>query len=119
MSENRNRFYHGFCKNTGNLNSNIQYFIIETVKNVPDYSGGSIVETVNKMEDFYFDYERVGDPYYAVYGTLKSGFNRPSILISTFTSLDRAIDLVENITGNYMTETEQPVYRIPDENEAD
>jgi len=86
---------------------------------VPDYSGGSIVETVNKMEDFYFDYERVGDPYYAVYGTLKSGFNRPSILISTFTSLDRAIDLVENITGNYMTETEQPVYRIPDENEAD
>ena len=117
MSESRNRFYHGYCKNTGNLRSNVQYFIIETVKNTPDYEGGSIVETVNKMEDFYFDEERVGEPYYAVYATLKAGFNKPSILISTFTSLDRAIDLVQNITGNYMIETEQPVYRIPDENE--
>ena len=119
MSENRNRFYHGYCKNTGNLKSNIQYYIIETVKNISDYSGRTIVETVIKMEDFYFDEERIGDPYYAVYGTLKAGFNKPSILIGTFTSLNRAIDLVENITGNYMIETEQPVYRIIDEEDQE
>lgn len=117
MIENHNRFYHGYCRNTGNARSNIQHFIIETVKNIPDYTGGSIVETVNEMEDFYFDDERIGDPYYAVYATLKAGFNRPSILVATFTSLARAIDLVENITGNYMIETKQPVYRVPDEKE--
>jgi hypothetical protein len=50
-----------------------------------------------------------------VYGTFKAQFNKSSMVIGTFDQLHSAIDLVENLTGNYVKETEQPVYRVPDQ----
>ena len=114
MLDKHNRFFHGFCKNTGNNSSNFSFYIIETVRNISDYNGGIIVETVNKIEDFYFDDNRIGEPFYAVFGTFKDNLNRSSMLIGTFENLSQAIDIIENITGNHVRETEQPVYRLPD-----
>jgi hypothetical protein len=115
MLDKRNRFFHGFCLNTGNSKSNFQHFIIETVRPISDYSGRTITETINKMEDYYFDDDRIGNPFYMVYGTFKAQFNKSSMVIGTFDQLHSAIDLVENLTGNYVKETEQPVYRVPDQ----
>lgn len=115
LNQTNNRFFYGFCKNHGNPRSHFNYFIIETVRELRDYNGEKIVETINKMEDYYFDDDRIGDPFYAVYGTLKPEFNRGSVLISTSYDLNKTIDLVQNLTGNYVTETEQPVYRLPDQ----
>lgn len=78
---------------------------------MPDYEGGTIIETINKVEDFYFDDERVSEPFYVVYGSFKIDFKTSSMLIASFPDLYRAIDLVENLTGNYVKETEQPIYR--------
>jgi hypothetical protein len=109
-----NRFFHGYCSNKGNAKSSFRYYIIESVREITDYNGGSVLETINKMEDFYFDDERIGDPFYGVYGSFKIDFKQSSMLITFSDSLERAIKLVENLTGNYVKETEQPIYRLPD-----
>lgn len=114
MLDKHNRFFHGFCSNEGNNRSSFRYYIIETIRNISDYEGGSILETVNKLEDFYFDDDRIGEPFYAVFGSFKTGFPKSSMLVGTFENLSQAIDLVESLTGNYVKETEQPVYRLPD-----
>lgn len=117
MVTRNNRYYHGYCRNNGNPRSSVNYYIIETVREISDYEGGTIIETINNMEDFYFDEQRIGNPFYAIYAILKEGSAKASILISTKYSLDDAIYLVQSLSGNYMIETEQPVYRIPDKDE--
>lgn len=117
MAINNNRYYNGYCRNNGNPRSNVNYYIIESVREITDYNGGTIIETINKMEDFYFDEERVGEPFYAIYAILKDGLRQRSILISTKNSVHDAIDMVQNLSGNYMIETDQPVYRIPNKDE--
>lgn len=115
MKELNNRFFHGYCSNDGNPKSHFRYFIVETVQELTDHEGGTIFETVNNMEDFYFNEERIDQPFYAVYGSFKIDFKTSSRLIGTYSSLSQAISLVENLTGNFVKETEQPIYRIPDE----
>lgn len=119
MVTKNNRYYHGYCRNNGNLKSSVNYYIIETVNEITDYEGGGVVETINSMEDFYFDDERIGDPFYAIYATLKEGSTKRSILISTKDSLDDAIYLVQSLSGNHMIETDQPVYRMPDKDDQE
>lgn len=108
-----NRFFHGFALNDGNNKSCFKHYIIESARELRDYSGEPIIETIIKMEDFYFDDERIGSPFYMVYGAFKTDSKRSSMVIGSFSELSKAIDLVENLSGNCVTETEQPVYRLP------
>lgn len=116
MTTNPNRFFHGFSINDGNNKSHFKYFCIETVNDISDYAGDTIIEKVSRMEDYYFNDDRVGEPYYIVYGSFKPEFNQSSKLIGSFESLDQAIVLVEHLTGNSVIETEVPVYKDKNEN---
>ena len=112
----KNRFFHGFCSNKGNANSQIKDFIIETVREIPNtQDGGIILESINNMEDFYFDEQRIGDPFYMVYGVPKGVFNQSAVVLGTFYNLQQAINLVEKVSGNFIKETDHPVYRVPEE----
>lgn len=106
-----NRFYHGFVSNNGNAKSHFSKFIIETAHDITDYEGGTIIETIKKMEDYYFCDERVGEPYYLVHGTLKPDFKQSVKFIAAFENLQQAISLVEYLSGNTVIETEMPVYK--------
>lgn len=106
-----NRFFHGFCTNIGNNRSHFSKFIIETAHDLTDYEGGTILETVKKMEDYYFNDERVGEPYYLIHGCLKADFKQSTKFIAAFESLKQAIELVEHLSGNDIIETEVPIYK--------
>ena len=106
-----NRFFHGFCPNMGNARSHFSKFIIETAHDITDYEGGSIIETVMKMEDYYFCDERVGEPYYLIHGTTKPDFKQQVKFIAAFDRLKQAIELVEILSGNTVIETEMPVFK--------
>jgi hypothetical protein len=95
----------------GNARSHFSKFIIETAHDITDYEGGTIIETVIRMEDYYFSDERVGDPYYLIHGTLKPDFKQKVRFIAAFDNLKQAIELVESISGNNITETEVPVFK--------
>lgn len=110
MSENQNRLFYGFSQNDGNNKSHFRYFCIDTVHDINDYGGGSILETVSSIEDYYFNQERIGDPYYVVFGSLKIDFKESSKFIASFENLHQAITLVQHLTGNPITETEVPVF---------
>ena len=111
-----NRLFYGFSKNDGNLKSHFRHYCIDTVHDLTDYDGGSIIETVSNIEDYYFNDERVGDPYYVVFGSLKIDFKESSKFIAYFEHLHQAINLVEHLTGNPIVETEVPIFRNKDEN---
>ena len=111
MTSYPNRFFHGFCSNNGNNNSHFRQYIIESVHDISDYEGGTIPETIKKMEDYYFSEERVGEPYYVIYGSLKTDFKESSKFIAAFEDLKRVIELVEHLTGNKIEETDLPVYK--------
>lgn len=106
-----NRFFYGFCSNDGNIRSHFRHYIIETVHDLNDYNGGSFIERVSNIEDYYFNDERIGEPYYLVYGSLKIDFKESSKFIASFEYLHQAISLVEHLTGNKITETEVPIYK--------
>jgi hypothetical protein len=112
-----NRFFHGFCSNHNNPYSHIQYFVIDSIKDLPDHEGGAIPETIRLMEDYYLDTEILGEPYYAVYAVLKDGYEKNIIPVMTTDSLKEAIFLIESITGNKVTETDVPVYKIPNQSD--
>lgn len=111
MTTQPNRFFHGFATNDGNPKSHFKLFYIETVHDISDYNGGSIIERVSRMEDYYFNEERVDEPYYVVYASLKDHFNESSKFIGAFDQLNMAISLVEHLTGNKVTETDVGIYR--------
>jgi len=106
-----NRFFHGFCSNLGNSKSHFSKFIIETAHDITDYDGGTIIETIKRMEDYYFCDERVGEPYYLVHGILKPDFRHSVKFIAASDTLKNAIELVEHLSGNDVIETEVPVYK--------
>lgn len=106
-----NRFFHGFCPNIGNHKSNVDKYIIETAHDITDYEGGTIIETITKMEDYYFSEERVDEPYYLIHARLKPDFNQTTKFVAAFESLQKTIELVEILSGNKITETELPVYK--------
>ena len=58
------------------------------------------------MEDYYFFDERIGEPYYVIYGSLKSDTKKSLKFIAAFEELKRAIQLVQHFTGNDIEETE-------------
>jgi hypothetical protein len=111
MASYPNRFFHGFCPNIGNSKSHFSKYIIETAHDISDYEGGTILETITKMEDYYFNEERVGEPFYLIHATLKPDFKQNVKFIAAFENLKQAIELVQHLSGNEIVETEVPVYR--------
>lgn len=111
MTTHPNRFFHGFCSNLGNSKSHFSKFIIETAHDITDYDGGTIIETIKRMEDYYVCDERKGEPYYLIHGTLKPDFKQNSKFIAAFDSLKQAISLVESLSGNAIIETDVPVFK--------
>lgn len=106
-----NRFFHGFVTNNGNFKSHFSKFIVETAHDITDYEGGTIIETIQRMEDYYFCDERIGEPYYLIHGTLKPDFKQSVKFVAAFDSLKQAISLVESLSGNTIVETEVPVFK--------
>lgn len=109
MTTQPNRFFHGFATNDGNPKSHVIRFFIETVHDIKDYNGDSIIERVSRIEDYYFNDERIDEPYYIVYAWLKEHFNESSKVIGAFEQLSMAISLVEHLTGNKVIETGENV----------
>jgi hypothetical protein len=99
-----NRFYQGFCPNTGNSCSHFRGFDIVTEREITDYEGGSILESVKSAEDYYDDEGMVGEVFYTIYGSFKIDFVQSSFKITTTNDLQTAIALVEHLTGNKVSE---------------
>ncbi len=104
MINSTNRFYKGICSNSGNESSNFDHFYILTVRDINDYSGGHIVETVKNTEDYFDDDGMIGSPYYIIYGHFKSNFSTTSLYIMETEFLYQAINIVETLTGNDIKE---------------
>ncbi len=102
-----NRLFKGWCSNEGNPRSHILHYNIYTVRNITDYAGGTILEEVGSLEEYFnIDLMGVDEPYYAVYGSFKFDFVRSSIKIFETPELKIAIDIVEQLTGNTVKEDE-------------
>jgi hypothetical protein len=99
-----NKFYQGHCGNDGNSRSHFRSFDIVTEREITDYEGGCILETVKSAEEYYDDTEMVGEPFYAVYGSFKIDFVQSSCKIMTTDKLEEAIAIVEHLTGNKVQE---------------
>jgi hypothetical protein len=99
-----NRFYQGFSLNTGNNTSHFRSFDIVTEREITDYEGSCILETVKSAEEYYDDTEMVGEPFYAVYGSFKIDFVQSSCKIMITDKLEEAIAIVEHLTGNKVQE---------------
>lgn len=106
-----NKLFYGISKNDGNNNSHFRYFCIDTVHDLTDYAGDYIVENVSNAEDYYFNDQRIGEPYYIVFGSFKIDFKESSKFVASFEHLYQAISLVEHLTGNPVIEKESPLFR--------
>jgi hypothetical protein len=100
----KNRFYQGYCLNTGNNSSNLRLYKIETEREISDYEGGTVVESIKSIEDYWDDTEAVGEPFYTIYGSFKIDFVQSSLRITSTDSLQEAISLVEHLSGNKISE---------------
>ena len=107
MASYPNRFFKGWCSNEGNKRSKIIHYIISSVRDISDYSGGRIPEEIESLEE-YFDVDglSLGEPYYAIYGTFKLDVARGPIKIFETDELRVAIFIVEHLTGNRVKENE-------------
>lgn len=102
-----NRLFKGWCSNEGNPRSHILHYNIYTVRNITDYAGGTILEEVNSLEEYFnTDLMGIDEPYYAVYGSFKFDFVRSPIKILETPDLKVAIDIVEQMTGNKIKEND-------------
>lgn len=104
MTHISNRLFHGTALNTGNPRSHFQSFSIMTVKEIKDYEGGTIFELVKSAEDYFNQDDMIDEPFYSVYGSFKADHARSGMTISTLTTLEEAIRLVETLSGNPVQE---------------
>ena len=105
MGSHPNKLFNGWCSNEGNTRSHILHYTIRTVRDLPDYEGGSIPEEVKTLEEYFnLDEESIGEPYYCVYATFKFDVPRGPIKIFESEDLRTAIFVVENLSGNKVQE---------------
>lgn len=101
----KNRIFKGYCKNTGNEQSNILLYDILTIRDIYGYDGEIIPETVDNAEEYFnLDNLSAGDPYYAIYATFKTEHKQTKVFESE--ELRSAIFVVEQMTGNKVIENE-------------
>lgn len=84
-----------------NPKSPIEYFELVTVREFPDYEGGTIIDQINSAEQFLnTEEEAIDEPFYQIYGKRYEYDDRTStIFLGEFYSLDKAKEFLYNLTG--------------------
>lgn len=102
-----NRLFTGWCSNEGNKNSSILHYNIYTVRDINDYNGGTLIEEIYTLEEYFnTDELGVGEPYYAIYGSFKFDIPKSPVKIFETDDLKSAIYIVEILSGNKVIENE-------------
>lgn len=102
-----NKMFKGWCSNEGNSRSHILHYWIDTVREIDDHNGGTIVDTIETLEEYFnFDDLSENEPFYVVSGTFKFDIPRGPIKIFETPDLKVAIFIVESLTGNKVIESE-------------
>lgn len=102
-----NRLFKGWCSNEGNPRSHILHFLIDTVREIDDHNGGTILDTIETLEE-YFNLDTLGEsePFYIVSASFKLDIPRGPIKVFETPDLKVAIFIVEELTGNKVQESE-------------
>jgi hypothetical protein len=85
-----------------NRESNFSEFVLSTLREYNDYSGGTYIDEIKNATDFLEDHENAVDqPFYRVYGLYKDSLNKSNKLkhLSDFFDLDDAINFMLDLTG--------------------
>lgn len=102
-----NKLFKGWCSNEGNGRSHILHYHIDTVREINDYNGGTVVDSIETLEEFFnIDGLSDNEPYYVVSGTFKFDIPRGPIKIFETPDLKVAVFVVESLTGNKVMENE-------------
>jgi hypothetical protein len=104
MSKIGNRFFNGISYNNGNTRSHFQSFTITTVKEISDYDGGVIFESVKDTQDYFDRTNIIGEPFYMVFAVFKTDHAESGMKVALLDNLSEAIRLVEMLTGNTIEE---------------
>lgn len=96
--------YNGQLVNSYTLNRNNQSFFegfeIVTCREIPDYEGGTIIESVKTAEEFHnADEIALDEPFYRVFGVYRNKLKPKKALGDFYNPKDAAI-LVQEITGS-------------------
>lgn len=97
-----NTLCHGRLKNN-NPKSPIANFVLVTVREYDDYSGGTYIDEVNTAAEFLdSSYKAIDEPFYQVYGERHEyDSNKNTIFLGEFYSLEKAKEFLYNLTGEY------------------
>lgn len=83
-----------------NHKSPIEGFQIVTCRELSDYEGGTIIESVTSAEEFLnTDEEALDDPFYRIFAVYKKDTNRSKKAIADFYSVDQAREFLYDLTG--------------------
>lgn len=83
-----------------NHKSPIEGFQIVTCRELPDYEGGTIIESVTSAEEFLnTDEEALDDPFYRIFAVYKKETNRSKKAIADFYDVDQAREFLYDLTG--------------------
>ena len=95
-----NTLCNGRVKNN-NPKSPIAYFLLVTVREFPDYEGGTYVDEIRDAEQFLnSDADGIDEPYYQIYGERHTyDTEYKSIYLGEFYTLDKAKEFLYNLTG--------------------
>lgn len=95
-----NTLCNGRVKNNNNK-SPIAYFLLVTVREFPDYEGGTYIDEIRDAEQFFnSDADGIDEPYYQIYGERHPyDTEYKSIFLGEFYSLDKAKEFLYNLTG--------------------
>lgn len=102
-----NRLFKGWCSNEGNPRSHILHYHVTTVRLINDYNGGSVLDEVSSLEEYFnIDGISTDEPYYLVTATFKINIPRGPIKVLETPDLKIAIFVVESLSGNKVIENE-------------
>ena len=100
MMSKSNRLCNAYVLNTSEK-SIIKAFEIVTMRELPDYNGGTIIEEVKTAEEFLnTDEEGIDQPFYRVFALFKEGYFKKRKAISDFYDIKEAVTFLEELTGN-------------------
>lgn len=107
MTSHPNRLFKGWCSNQGNARSHILNFWIDTVREIDDHNGGTVIDTIETLEEYFnLDSLSENEPFYIVSASFKFDIPRGPIKVFETPDLRVAIFVVEELTGNKVQESE-------------
>lgn len=83
-----------------NPSSRFKFFELITVREYSSPDGGTYIDRINTLTDFYADGRyAVDDPFYQIYGHYKIGFPQKERFIAEFFDLDSAVGFLQDLVG--------------------